>query len=166
MLLKRSEITSNSGICANMLSTIQLSYMAEVLYNEFKVDAKSTFKSLISINAKACENRYGSELKHSISLVGKFRWNQQLSSSPINIIQAGGYFASYLLIIDEYLGEKTILTKSEKTVLSLVEKMYRKLERQGVFKSKEFKYINHILYYCDDESYEMQSENSIYQMQP
>lgn len=152
MLLKRHQI-NGLGICANMLSSTQLSQIAEILYYQFSTPV-TCFKNLCTLNAKACENRYGVELHDSLNKVEKFYFKKQISSEPINELEVAGYFASFLLLLEDYLGENTELSKDEKRVLNLVEKMYRIFERKGIYSSKAFKYVKHIIFYHEENSIE------------
>lgn len=149
MLIKSSKLKND--FCANMLSSKVLSSISEVIEINFNCPAINTFNDLLKINALLCESRYGLEVKTSILKVAKFY--TPFKDEIVNDLEVAGYVATFLLMIDYYLGDCN-LSINEKKSLSNLNKLYRKYDRDNIYKGNELKYINNVIYFCDEDSRE------------
>lgn len=151
MLLRRKDL-KNDNICANMLSSTSLSSIAEDLMISFNLDEKESFKALARLNALACGDRYGIEVHNSLSKISKFY--TPIKNREVNNFEVAGYVASFVILLNDYLSDNTKLTKYDNFIKDSLYKLYRKYDREGIYRNKEFKYNNNIIYYYEENSKE------------
>ncbi len=143
---KKLELNLKNTICANMAADVTLSAITDLVVKSIGGDKQQIFTKLALINAKAVEDRYGSEISKSLHKAGRYK------ETDFPEIQVSAFLITYLEIMDCYL-DTDGLKNPGLNLLEELEKINRSLVRQKKsYNHPEFMYFkNFLYYYYEDE---------------